>query len=96
MKTKVGILLLVAVFTLSLTAFAGDVADPDWWKEAAEPYKGVTIRGVSESTPPSRAVADVAAKDFEKLTGIKVEFEVTSWDEMYTKAINDIQAGSGI
>jgi multiple sugar transport system substrate-binding protein len=93
---KIGICFLLVVFSLSLTAYAGEVANPDWWTKAAEPYKGVTIRGVSESTPPSRAVSDIAAKDFEELTGIKVELEVTSWDEMYTKAINDIQAGSGI
>lgn len=95
MFKKIGIVALLAVFSLSLTAFA-QVDDPAWWQKAAEPYKGVTIRGVSESTPPSKAVAEVAAKDFEAATGIKVEFEVTSWDEMYTKAINDIQAGSGI
>jgi multiple sugar transport system substrate-binding protein len=96
MVKKIGVFLLLAVFTLSLTAFAGEVANPDWWKKAAEPYKGVTIRGVSESTPPSRAVSEIAGKDFEALTGIKVELEVTAWDQMYTKAINDIQAGSGI
>ncbi len=95
MVKKVGVYLVMAVFALSLTAFA-EVANPDWWKKAAEPYKGMTIRGVSESTPASKAVADIAAKEFEEVTGIKVEFEPTSWDQMYTKAINDIQAGSGI
>ncbi len=34
--------------------------------------------------------------DFEKLTGIKVELEATSWDQMYNKAIQDMQAGTGI
>ena len=59
----------------------------DWWGEAAVPYQGVTIRGVSESTPPSKYVSDVLAKQFEEETGITVEFEVTSWDQMYDKAI---------
>ncbi|PIE32165.1 sugar ABC transporter substrate-binding protein [candidate division KSB3 bacterium] len=95
MLKKVGVCLVLAVFTMSLTTFA-EVVNPDWWKKAAEPYQGVTIRGVSESTPASKAVADIAAKEFEEVTGIKVEFEPTSWDQMYTKAINDIQAGSGI
>jgi hypothetical protein len=27
------------------------VSNPDWWKKAGEPYKGVTIKGISESTP---------------------------------------------
>ncbi len=76
------------------TAEAG--AATSWWAQAAEPYRGVTIRGVSESTPPSRYVSEVLAKQFEEETGIKVEFEVTSWDQMYDKAIKDMEAGTGI
>ena len=71
-------------------------APPEWWKQAAGLYKGVTIRGVSESTPPSKAIRDYAAPLFEELTGIKVEFEVTSWDEMYTKSIADLSRKTGI
>ncbi|MCB9101656.1 MAG: extracellular solute-binding protein [Anaerolineales bacterium] len=67
-----------------------------WWAEAAAPYQGVTIRGISESTPPSKYVSDVLAKEFEEKTGIKVEFEVTSWDQMYDKAIKDMEANTGI
>ena len=67
-----------------------------WWGEAAVPYQGVTIRGVSESTPPSKYVSDVLAKQFEEETGITVEFEVTSWDQMYDKAIKDMEANTGI
>lgn len=67
-----------------------------WWAKAAAPYKGVTIHGVSESTPPSNYVKDVLAKKFEAETGIKVEFETTSWDQMYDKAIKDMEAKTGI
>ncbi|MEM7128494.1 MAG: extracellular solute-binding protein [Chloroflexota bacterium] len=67
-----------------------------WWAEAAKPYAGVTIRGVSESTPPSNYVADVLAAQFEAETGITVEFETTSWDSMYDKAIKDMEANTGI
>jgi multiple sugar transport system substrate-binding protein len=41
-------------------------------------------------------VTEVLVAPFEKETGIKVEFEVTSWDEMYTKAIRDMEAATGI
>ncbi|MCY3977858.1 MAG: extracellular solute-binding protein, partial [Chloroflexi bacterium] len=68
----------------------------DWWADAAAPYAGATIRGVSESTPPSNYVADVLAAQFTELTGINVEFETTSWDQMYSKAINDMEANTGI
>ena len=58
--------------------------------------QGVTIRGISESTPPSRYVQEVLAPAFTEATGINVEFEVTSWDEMYNKAIKDMEANTGI
>jgi len=79
----------------------GDAAaggEGSWWAQAAAAAncQGVTIRGISESTPPSRFAAEVLAKQFEAETGIKVELEPTSWDEMYNKAINDMQAGTGI
>ena len=62
----------------------------------AAPYKGATIRGVSESTPPSNYVKDVIAPAFTQATGINVEFEATSWDQMYDKAIKDMEANTGI
>jgi len=93
---KIRVLIGVALFCTVMLAGIAQAATPEWWKEAAALYKGVTIRGVSESTPPSKAVRDYAAASFEKLTGIKVEFEVTSWDEMYTKSISDISRGTGI
>lgn len=87
--------------TATAVALAGMVgATPaladSFWAEAAKPYEGATIRGVSESTPPSNYVKDVLAAQFEEETGIKVEFEVTSWDQMYDKAIKDMEASTGI
>jgi len=82
-------------------AAGGEAAAPaadNWWATAAEAAgcKGVTIRGISESTPPSKFASDVLGKQFEEASGIKVELEPTSWDEMYSKAINDMQAATGI
>ncbi len=93
---KVAIYLLVGVFCVVISAGFVQAATPEWWKQAAGLYKGITIRGVSESTAPSMAVRDYTKAAFEKLTGIKVEFELTSWDEMYTKSINDVSRGTGI
>ncbi len=84
------------------TAPAGEEAaaggEASWWATAAKEAacEGVTLQGVSESTPPSRFAAEVLAAAFEAETGIKVELEATSWDQMYSKAINDMQAGTGI
>jgi multiple sugar transport system substrate-binding protein len=71
-------------------------ARADFWSDAAAPYKGVTIRGISESTPPSNYVKEVLGPEFTKATGINVEFEATSWDQMYDKAIKDMEANTGI
>jgi multiple sugar transport system substrate-binding protein len=74
----------------------GSAAQADFWSDAGAPYKGVTIHGVSESTPPSNYVRDVLAPAFTQATGINVEFEATSWDQMYDKAIKDMEAATGI
>jgi multiple sugar transport system substrate-binding protein len=71
-------------------------AKADFWSDAGAKYQGVTIHGVTESTPPSNYIKDVLAPAFEKATGIKVEIETTSWDQMYDKAIKDMEAKTGI
>ena len=88
--------LFLSVFAsvTALTAFAG--GHDAFWKSAGQPYKGVTLNGVTENTPPGQFVSEVLAKDFEKLTGIKVRLETTSWDQMYDKAIKDMEANTGI
>jgi len=71
-------------------------AKADFWSDAGAKYKGVTLHGVTESTPPSNYIKDVLAPAFEKSTGIKVEIETTSWDQMYNKAIKDMEAKTGL
>jgi multiple sugar transport system substrate-binding protein len=74
----------------------GEVTHPDWWRKAAEPYKGVTITAVDDSTPSSLFTSREVAPIFEKLTGIKVKVENTSWEEMYRKSILDMEKGTGL
>jgi multiple sugar transport system substrate-binding protein len=74
----------------------GTAAQADFWSDAGAAYKGATITGVSESTPPSNYVKDVLGPAFTKATGINVNFETTSWDQMYDKAIKDMEANTGI
>jgi multiple sugar transport system substrate-binding protein len=68
----------------------------DFWSDAGAKFEGVTLHGVTESTPPSNYIRDVLAPEFEEKTGIDVEIETTSWDQMYDKAIKDMEAGTGI
>lgn len=85
-----------SVLALAISTTAVLAQDAAWWKDAAAPYQGVTIRGISESTPPSNYVSEVLGPKFTEATGIKVEFEATSWDQMYDKAIKDMEANTGI
>jgi multiple sugar transport system substrate-binding protein len=85
---------MIALMGVAVTNAQDDTSA--WWSEAGAPYAGVTIHGVSESTPPSNYVKDVLAPQFQELTGITVELETTSWDQMYDKAIKDMEAGSGV
>ena len=82
----------LAIIIAASAAFADDA----FWTEAAKPYAGTVLHGVTESTPPSNFIKDVLAPRFEELTGIRVDIETTSWDQMYDKAIKDMEAGTGI
>lgn len=69
-----------------------------WFAQAAEEYGCVdgTLNGVTENTPPGAYVQDTIIPAFEAATGMTVNLETTSWDEMYSKAINDMEAETGI
>jgi len=91
------VILLVSISIIAgFSIYACAETAGSWWAQASAPYKGVTIKGISESTPPSKYMQEVLAKSFTKETGINVEFEVTSWDQMYDKEIKDMEAGTGI
>lgn len=92
------IALKIGASALALSFAAGMAAaqDDSFWKEAGAQFEGVTLRGVTEATPPSNYIKDVLAPQFEELTGIRVDIETTSWDQMYDKAIKDMEAGTGI
>jgi len=85
-----------SALALAISATGVFAQDADWWAKAAAPYQGVTLRGVTESSPPSLYIREVLAPQFEALTGIRVDVETTSWDQMFDKAIKDMEAGSGI
>jgi multiple sugar transport system substrate-binding protein len=64
----------------------------EWLASAAAPYKGATVKMVTESTPTGLFIRDVLAPEFEKITGIRVIVETVSWDEMFRKTISTVQA----
>ena len=110
-KMALGTVALGASLALILSACAGGsetatdsgstsaLSEADqWFADASDALEcsGTTLSGVTENTPPGAYVKDTIIPAFSAATGITVNLETTSWDEMYSKAINDMEAGTGI
>jgi multiple sugar transport system substrate-binding protein len=107
-KKRQGLVLVSVICSLALVLSgcssssepkAGSASGDDaWFATAADKLecKDKTIKGVTENTPPGQYVKSDIIPAFEKATGMKVDLETTSWDEMYSKAINDMEAKTGI
>ncbi len=82
--------------TVTQTSVPTSTITPDsWWADAAKKYAGTTIRVLTESVPPS-LILQKYVPEFEKLTGIKVEFEATYYDDVYAKEMADFAAHTAI
>ena len=66
-----------------------------WWAKASKPYHRTVLHGISENTPASEYIARVLVKKFEMETGIRVELETVSWNDMYDKSIKDMATKTG-
>jgi multiple sugar transport system substrate-binding protein len=101
MQRKLGILigvvmLMAMIIPPAILTQAAAPTEDEWFANAAKPYAGTTIKGISERTTPSQFMQQVLSPAFTKATGIKMEFELSSWDDMYEKEIKDMQSGAGI
>ncbi len=47
------------------------------WAQAAAPYSGVVLRGITENTQPSLYIRDVLAPAFTAQTGIQIDLEIS-------------------
>ena len=78
---------------MAVTLLAGPVLA--WsYKEAAEPYRGTTIRVLDEVTPLQETFANMVP-EFEEETGIKVEYELLNHFEVINKGQADMLSGRG-
>lgn len=64
-------------------------------KEAAKPYRGVTIKILADAATEADAPQKYD-KEFTELTGINVIWEQNPWDEHRSKMFMDFAAGTGI
>jgi multiple sugar transport system substrate-binding protein len=65
-----------------------------FYAEAAKPYKGTTIRVLDEITPLQETLSKIVP-EFEKETGIKVEWELLNHFEVISKGQADMLSGRG-
>ena len=83
--------------TVAGTATAGPQVEgiEDFLRRVSGPYKGQTVRLISESTASGIWLTQNIAPKFEEITGIKVEAELLGWDDVMRKALLDAQQKGG-
>ena len=83
-----GFMSLALLWALSVTAGA-------WtYEEAAKPYRGMTISVLDEITPMQEAMQKYVV-NFEKETGIKVDYQLLNHFEVISKGQADMLTGRG-
>jgi multiple sugar transport system substrate-binding protein len=85
-----------AAFAVSTLLVAGTAASAEesFYATAAAPYKGTTIRVLDEITPLQETLSKIVP-EFEKETGIKVEWELLNHFEVINKGQADMLSGRG-
>jgi len=68
----------------------------EWFIKAAEPYKGMHIRVVSETIPTHAYESKVLAKAFEEITGIHVDHDTIQEGDVVEKLQTQVQTGKPI
>jgi multiple sugar transport system substrate-binding protein len=83
-----------AIMSLMLMTGSAAMADESFYAEAAKPYKGTTIRVLDEITPLQETLSKIVP-EFEKETGIKVQWELLNHFEVINKGQADMLSGRG-
>ena len=94
MKARVWCPSAALAVSLSLLAVNTASAEDSFYATAAAPYKGTTIRVLDEITPLQETLSKIVP-EFEKETGIKVEWELLNHFEVINKGQADMLSGRG-
>jgi multiple sugar transport system substrate-binding protein len=79
---------------VALTAAPAHSQAQSFYTEAGKPYAGTTIRVLDEITPLQETLSKIVP-EFEKETGIKVEWELLNHFEVISKGQADMVSGRG-
>lgn len=90
---QVSLSVVVTVLVILLIPFRAEAAS---WslKEAAQPWKGQTLRLIGESLPPLEAL-DKVKQEFEQITGVTVVIEQYGHEEVIEKTTADFAGRTG-
>ncbi|MGB8335223.1 MAG: carbohydrate ABC transporter substrate-binding protein, partial [Desulfobacterales bacterium] len=65
----------------------------EWFIKAAQPFKGMEIKVVSETIPTHEYESKVLTKAFEEITGIKVTHDLIQEGDVIEKLQTQMQSG---
>ncbi|MFQ5785909.1 MAG: extracellular solute-binding protein, partial [Alphaproteobacteria bacterium] len=83
-------------FQPSTLSRAEQLKEMAWFIKAAEPFKGMEIKVVSETIPTHEYESKVLAKAFEEITGIKVTHDLIQEGDVIEKLQTQMQSGQNI
>ncbi len=83
-------------FQPSTLSKADQLKEMEWFIKAAEPFKGMEIKVVSETIPTHEYESKVLAKAFEEITGIKVTHDLIQEGDVIEKLQTQWQSGKNI
>ena len=80
-------------FNVSTLSPAQQMEEVRWFAAAAKPFRGMTVRVVSERIDTHVYESNVLARAFSEITGINVVHELTGEDDVIKKLQTQIQTG---
>ena len=83
-------------FTPSTLTTDEQIKEMAWFREAAKPYKGMTINVASETIETHTYESKVLAKAFEEITGIKIIHDLIQEGDVVEKLQTQMQSGRNI
>ncbi len=83
-------------FQPSTLSKADQLRELQWFEKAAQPFRGMEIKIVSETLPTHDYESKTLAKAFTELTGIKVSHDTTTQSDVVEKLQTQIQSGKNM
>lgn len=83
-------------FQPSTLSKAEQLKEMEWFTKAAEPFRGMSIKVVSETIPTHEYESKVLTKAFEEITGIKVTHDLIQEGDVIEKLQTQWQSGENI